>query len=124
MLITFETYSRKAAIGLLVLGLVLSFMWPYNDVNKCDPYFIVMYVHAAFWVLSLKGYIKMNCTRICVERERVENNFGKTTLSTSDRDLNLDLLVINSPGCCELDHVVTKVSWTSDDGEIRVLILV
>nr|CAD7576994.1 unnamed protein product [Timema californicum] len=43
----------SAAIGVLVLGLVLSFMWPYNDVYKCDPYFIVMYVHATFWCLSL-----------------------------------------------------------------------
>ncbi|CAG2064588.1 unnamed protein product, partial [Timema podura] len=42
---------------------------------------------------------------------RVENSFGKTTLSTPDRDSNLDLPFIASLVCCErsaLDHEATE----------------
>nr|CAD7262000.1 unnamed protein product [Timema shepardi] len=42
---------------------------------------------------------------------RVENNFGKTVLSTPNRDSNLDLPVIGSLVYCEsdaLDHVATE----------------
>nr|CAD7442862.1 unnamed protein product [Timema bartmani] len=42
---------------------------------------------------------------------RVENNFGKTTLSTPDQDSNLDLTVISNLVYCEssaLDHEATK----------------
>ncbi|CAG2067850.1 unnamed protein product [Timema podura] len=47
-----------------------------------------------------------------LERERVENKFVKTSLSTLERDLNLDLSVIGSLVYCEssdLDHVATEV---------------
>ncbi|CAG2057431.1 unnamed protein product [Timema podura] len=42
---------------------------------------------------------------------RLENNFGLTTLSTLDRDSNLDILIISSLVYCEnsaLDHAVTE----------------
>nr|CAD7459209.1 unnamed protein product [Timema tahoe] len=42
---------------------------------------------------------------------RVDNHFGKPTLSTPNRDSNLDLPIINSLVYCEsstLDHVTTE----------------
>nr|CAD7590110.1 unnamed protein product [Timema genevievae] len=61
------------------------------------------------------------CIRVCVERERVKKYFGKTTLSTADRDSNLDLPVIGSLVYYEssaLDHVATEAgalaSWESE----------
>nr|CAD7441507.1 unnamed protein product [Timema bartmani] len=49
------------------------------------------------------------CTHLCVER--VENHFEGTTLSTPDRDLNLNIPVISSLVYCEgsaLDHAATE----------------
>ncbi|XP_063232087.1 transmembrane protein 192 [Bacillus rossius redtenbacheri] len=40
------------AIGQLVLALVLFVVWPY-DSRRCDPYFIILYVQAAHWCISL-----------------------------------------------------------------------
>nr|CAD7448331.1 unnamed protein product [Timema bartmani] len=46
---------------------------------------------------------------------RVENPLGKTTLSSPDRDLNPDLLAIDSLAYCEsdaLDHATTKAEYS------------
>nr|CAD7458011.1 unnamed protein product [Timema tahoe] len=56
------------------------------------------------------GYIDRKCVRIFVDGE-CENHSGKTTLSTPDRDSNLNLPVTGSLVYCEssaLDHAVTK----------------
>nr|CAD7443343.1 unnamed protein product [Timema bartmani] len=60
--------------------------------------------------LADKHFFLRKCTRICVEEEW-KTILEKTTLSTLDRDSNLDLPVIGSSVYCEssaLDHAATK----------------
>ncbi|XP_069671713.1 transmembrane protein 192 isoform X1 [Periplaneta americana] len=46
------TLELLISIGVLIAAILLATVWP-DEFDRCEPYFIVLYVHAAFWCVSL-----------------------------------------------------------------------
>ncbi|XP_066997094.1 transmembrane protein 192 [Anabrus simplex] len=44
-------FHLSVVIGILILAVLLVFMWP-ADKEECQSYFILQYVHAAFWCIT------------------------------------------------------------------------
>nr|CAD7193904.1 unnamed protein product [Timema douglasi] len=73
---------------------------------------------------SKKGFGRLYLWKLylCLRVRRRENHFGKTTLSTTDRDSNLDLSDISSLVYCEssaLDHAATEAALSTRMGTGR-----
>nr|CAD7438430.1 unnamed protein product [Timema bartmani] len=73
---------------------------------------------------NFKGRLYLEKLNSNLRGVRLENHFGKTTLSAADRDSYIDLLTISSLLYCEssaLVHVATEVGdWPADDEDIEM----
>lgn len=46
------TLELFLSVAMLVAAVVLGVVWP-QDMDRCAPYFVTLYIHAAFWCVSL-----------------------------------------------------------------------